>query len=201
MLEKLLRSKAEVRVLGIALFEDGLHLREIARRAGVSPFEAKKELDNLVSIGVLQSEKKGNLQMFHSDRHCPFFSDLKNLYQKTEGIFYQLRDAMKGVKNIDYAFVYGSTAAGMEKKSSDIDLMVIGLVDENDVARRIFRKQRMMKREINYVVWSPADLKEKIENKSVFLNNLVKGKLVFISGDKDEFVRTVEKGRDKKNRS
>lgn len=40
-LELLLRSTAEAKVNRVVLFSDGLHLREIARRAGISSFEAK----------------------------------------------------------------------------------------------------------------------------------------------------------------
>ena len=44
MLNLILRSKAEVKVLSVILFQDGLHLREIARQANISPFEARREI-------------------------------------------------------------------------------------------------------------------------------------------------------------
>jgi len=199
MLERLLRSGAEVKILGVVLFSDNLHLREIARRAEVSSYEAKKELDNLTQIGVLRSERKGNQIVFYANKSCPFFIDLKNLYQKTEGIFSALNDGLTGLEKIDYAFVYGSVAAGKEGEKSDIDLMVIGGINEDELSKRIFTIQAKMKREINFILWSSDDLKGKIEKKSTFLNNILKGKPVFLIGDKHEFVRIVEKGYGKKN--
>ena len=82
MLERLFRSKAEVSVLGVVLFSESLHLREIARRAGISSSEAKKELDNLVDLGLLFTERKGNLVLFYSDRRCTFLEDLRNVFLK-----------------------------------------------------------------------------------------------------------------------
>ncbi len=100
MLEKLFRSKAEVKVLGIVLFEDGLHLREIARRAAVSPYEAKKELDNLIALGILIKEKQGNQLLFRSYPSCPFLEDLRSIYRKTEGVFKELKNAVSARKSI-----------------------------------------------------------------------------------------------------
>jgi DNA-binding MarR family transcriptional regulator len=82
MLERLFRSKAEVSVLGVVLFSESLHLREIARRAGISSSEAKKELDNLVDLGLLFTERKGNLVLFYTDRRCAFLDDLRNVFIK-----------------------------------------------------------------------------------------------------------------------
>ena len=56
MLETLLYSKAEVDVLGIVLFEDGLHLREIARRAKRPAPQAMRELNRLVRAGLLRHD-------------------------------------------------------------------------------------------------------------------------------------------------
>ncbi|MCK4319010.1 hypothetical protein KAW38_00370 [Candidatus Micrarchaeota archaeon] len=86
MLERLLRSKAEVSILGIVLFQEGLYLREIARMASLSPSEAKKELDNLVSLGVLRKKRHGNQVFFSLNANCPFLDELKGLYLKTEGV-------------------------------------------------------------------------------------------------------------------
>jgi len=80
MLERLFRSKAEVGVLKVVLFTEGLHLREIARRAGIPSSHAKRELDNLAGLGLLFTERKGNLVLFYTDRRCPFLEDLRNLF-------------------------------------------------------------------------------------------------------------------------
>lgn len=114
MLERLIRSKAEVKILGVVLFREGLHLRDIARTADVSVSETKRELDILHSIGLLKKEKRGNQIIFTIDKDCGFYQDLKALYQKTEGMFAELKGALSNRNDIAYAFIYGSVASGME---------------------------------------------------------------------------------------
>ena len=199
MLERLLRSKAEVSVLGIVLFQEGLYLREIARMASLSPSEAKKELDNLVSLGVLRKKRHGNQVFFFLNDNCPFLNELKGLYLKTEGIFEHLRSSLKGVKGIKYTFIFGSMAKMQEKETSDLDLLVVGKIDEDVLAGKILNIQKGLKREINYILWSLEDLDEKIKKKSSFLKNIMNKKQIWLVGDKDEFIRVVEKGHNKKN--
>ncbi len=187
MLEKLFRSKAEVKVLGTVLFEDGFHLREIARRASVSPYETKKELDNLIALGILTKEKQGNQLLFRSNPSCPFLEDLRNIYRKTEGIFSELAKAI-AAPGVAYAFIFGSMAGGAVRQASDIDLMVIGDIDEDDLAARIFPIQKRSRRAINFILWSIPDLKDKARADSAFLKNIMEKDMVWLGGDRDEFI-------------
>lgn len=199
MLERLLRSKAEVKVLGVVLFTDNLHLREIARRAGVSPYEAKKELETLVGLGILTKRKNGLQVIFGANKNCPFLHDLKNLYQKTEGNFSRLRQALTHT-SIEYAFVFGSAASGEERPHSDIDVLIIGNMDEKEVADRIFEVQRDSDRAVNFILWSTDDLKEKLSKGSSFLLSVLGKKVVWLVGDAHEFGRAVKERPDKKDR-
>lgn len=193
MLEKLFRSRAEVAVLGIVLFTDGLHLREIARRAGVSPYGAKRELDNLVHVGILHSEKRGNQVLFSASPSCSFIDDLRNLFRKTEGLVSAIRAEVGKLGGIKYCFVYGSTATGRATDKSDIDLLIIGEAEESAIDRAILGLQKKSRREINFVFWSEKDFGRRLKQRSSFLGNITKRKYIWIAGDEDEFVRLAEK--------
>ncbi|MFH1520567.1 MAG: nucleotidyltransferase domain-containing protein [Candidatus Micrarchaeota archaeon] len=200
MLEKLLRSKAGVKLLGVALFNNGFHLRELARKANISPFEAKRELDILVDIGLLIRKKSGNQVLFYTNRDCSFLQDIKNLYQKTEGFFSLLKEAFSQL-NVDYAFVFGSMAKGTEKPNSDIDVMIIGDESDTNISDAIFNIQKKSKREINFILWSKKDFQEKLRSKNIFLSNILNQKIVWVMGDENEFGRIVKDGFSKKIRT
>jgi len=188
MLEKILKSKAEVNILGIVLFSEGLHLREIARRAEISSYEAKRELDNLIQLGVLRKEKKGNLVLFYSNPECPFLFELRNLYLKTEGIFAILKEKLP--KNLKYALIYGSMAKGDFNEKSDVDLLLIGDINEQKIESKILEIQKKVGREINYILWTEQELKQKIKRKGGFIKSILKNPIIMIIGDKNEFIRT-----------
>lgn len=191
-----MRSKAEVAVLNVVLFSDDLHLREIARQAGVSSYEAKKELDNLVQLGILLSEKKGNQVFFYANTRCSFLEDLRNLFSKTEGIITKIREKLRKLEEIRYCLVFGSAAAGRISEKSDIDLLAVGKITEEKLASVILELQKKTKREINFILWTEKDFHKKLMEKSAFLGNITKKKIVWISGDYDEFIRLVKEAYD-----
>lgn len=191
MLEKLFRSKAEVAVLNIVLFSDGLHLREIARRAGVSSYEAKRELDTLSEIGILESDRRGNQVIFNAHEGCTFLDDLRGIFRKTEGAMTKVKGGLADFPGITYCLVFGSAAKGRASERSDIDLLVIGDVDADDLDQEILILQKGIRREINHIHWSVKDFRKKLKAKSPFLKN-ISADFIWIGGDKDEFVRAVE---------
>ncbi len=192
MLERIFRSNAEVQILKVVLFEDGFHLRRIAKEADVSPYEAKRELDNMVSLGILKKEKEGNMVFFYKNNACPFLIDLRNIYSKTEGFFFELKKTIEKINGIEYAFVFGSFAKGNFGPKSDIDLMIIGNANEMEISREIFKLQKKTMREINFIIWNKNDLKNKIEKKSNFLYNISNNKK-WIVGDEHEFVSIIKR--------
>lgn len=201
MLERLLRSGAEVRVLGVVLFSDGLHLREIARRAGVSPPEAMRELNNLVSLGALVRKTSGNACLFFLNRDCLFVNDLKGLYLKTEGLVPLLKKEVSEIKGLKYCFIYGSFARGGFGAGSDVDVLLVGNVSVLEVSR-VFGGLLVAGKsvnELNYVVWSNADFDDKVKEGSAFFKSVLKNRKVWLFGDEREFKRDVEKARGSKS--
>ncbi len=193
MLERLLRSRAEVAVLGVVLFSDGLHLREVARRSGVSPYEAKRELDLLERIGMLSKSQKGNLSIYELNPLCPFVPELKGLYLKSEGAIPLLREKLLQLPAIKYSFVYGSFASGDFTERSDMDLLVIGGVSAEELDRVCFDVQKKTGREINYILWSGGDLTKKVREGGAFILSIVKKEKIWLAGDEDGFERDAKK--------
>jgi predicted nucleotidyltransferase len=201
MLEKLLRSRAEVAVLGIVLFSDGLHLREIARRSGVSPPEAKRELDLLVLLGVLAKTCKGNMSIYAQNASCPFLSELKGLYLKTEGPIPRLKEALAKMGGAKYAFVYGSFASGNFTERSDIDLFMVGNIESEKLDRVCFDVQTNTAREINYILWNEGDWQKKLKEGGAFVSSMIKNRKIWLVGAEDGFKRDALKTGNPKNRA
>jgi len=187
MLEMLIKSKIAVSVIGIALFHDGLHLREIARRACTSSFQAKRELDALVALGVLGKEKRGNMCIYHQRKESPIFGDLRNLYLKTDGVAGEIADRLLKVKGISRAFIYGSMAGGTFGERSDVDLMVVGAADDSVLSQAMLEAQKRTGREINYILWGEKDYAQKVKEKGAFFKSVSAGKKIWLMGEKNGF--------------
>ncbi len=191
MLQRLFGSGARIRILGVVLFKDGLHLREIARIAGASASETKGELDNLIEVGVLKSERIGNVVIFSVNQKCPFINELISIYMKTEGIIKQLQQAISGISGIKYAFVYGSIPRGNFREKSDLDLFIIGSANDEQIASACLTAQKNSEREINFILWSEADFIGNLMKEHSFAKGVAKNKKIWLAGDEDGFERIV----------
>ncbi len=185
MLEKLFTSKTRVKLLTLFLLnpETELYVREIARKTGKNTNAIRRELNNLEDIGLLLSEKKGNLKYYTINNKMPIYIELTNIILKTGGVRKTLSENLTRLGCIETAFIYGSFASGSAGGKSDIDIFIIGQVHENELIRRIEKLEKELCREINYVIFTPAEFSKRIKNNDPFIKNVLNEKRVMLIGD------------------
>jgi len=172
-------------VLGLLLLHPGesFHLREIARATNTQPGTLRRELAQLADAGVLSREKVGNLVRYQADTACPIYDELRGILKKTAGMADVLRAELAALSDkISVAFVYGSVASGAERRSSDIDVLVVGSVSFEEVVGALHSSQEQLRREINPNVYSLAEFKKKAKEKGSFLARVLKEPKLFILG-------------------
>ncbi len=194
MLERLFTSKTRVRILAEILLNSDreYHIRELSRIVDISPIYVQKELKNLQSLGLLTSRKQGNMVLYTLDKHSTISDDLKRIFLKTEGVGAEILKNL-GKAEIQYALIYGSFAKGAETTRSDIDLLVIGDVDEDILLRSISKAEGKVGREINYLLWTPKEFAQKARQKIPLLLEILKTDVVMIIGEQREFKRLIKK--------
>lgn len=177
------------RVLGL-LFgnsDQSYYVRQIAVAVGTKPGTIAPELGLLTDLGLLVSKRVGNQVFYRANQDSPVFPEIKTLVAKTVGVFHLLRSALKPLSDrIQLAFVYGSLAKQEETAQSDVDLMVVGQVELDEVLGRLQAVEQQIQRTINPNVYSSEDFKAKLVSGSHFVVSVVRGPKVFIVGDKDE---------------
>lgn len=120
------------------------------------------------------------------------FDELKRIFMKYEFLDEMIRRELPA--GIKYALIYGSFARGMEQANSDIDLLVIGSVDEDKILKPISNLERETGRVINYNLWSEEEFFQKAREKIPLLNEIQKTPVMMIAGDEGEFNRTIRQG-------
>ena len=172
-------------VLGLLLLhpDESFHLREIARATHTQPGTLRRELTQLADAGVLSREKVGNLVRYKADPACPIFDELRGILKKTAGVADVLRSALASLGDkVSLAFVYGSVASGAERRSSDIDVMVVGSASFEEVVGVLHASQEELRREINPTVFSMAEFKKKAAEKNSFVARVLKEPKLFVQG-------------------
>lgn len=134
------------------------HVRELARELDRSPTIVGAELDRLERSGILTSERIGRARRFRVDEGSPIASEIRSLVRKTIGVEARLRAALADLPGLEAAFLYGSYARGDERPASDLDLFVIGAVDQEALTERLADVERELDRDVNVATFERAEI-------------------------------------------
>ncbi len=178
------------RVLGWLLLhpDTKLHVRELARLTDTHAGSLHRELARLADAGLLLRSTQGNQVLYQANRMSPVFQELAGLFRKTSGVVGVLQNALRPLgADIKYALVFGSVARGEETAHSDVDVLVVGDLDFVGVVRALHPCQEILGREVNPVLYSPTELKQKIVEGDAFIRELMDRPRLFIQGVDDDF--------------
>ena len=163
------------------------HLRDVARRTGLALGTVRRELKGLVQAGILTEVRDGNRTYYQADTGCPVIPDLTALMRKTAGLADVLRTALKPLAGrIDAAFIYGSEASGKATTGSDVDLAVVGDVDEMALHRAVGLAEQQLSRTVNYTLLSRREFRRRRKERGGFLARILGGPKIAILGNSDE---------------
>jgi len=168
------------------------YLRELERMLDISVANIRRELLSLEKNDLFKKEKIGNQVHFFLNKQSPIFDDVKRIVSKTIGVEALIKSGLKKVTNIDAAFIFGSFAREKEDNFSDIDLMIIGEPDENILISRISSIESVLKREINYNIFSIKDIKKGLKNQDVFLEEIMANPKIFVIGNENDMGKIIE---------
>ncbi|MBI5681633.1 MAG: nucleotidyltransferase domain-containing protein [Deltaproteobacteria bacterium] len=162
------------------------YLRELERILDIPVSMIRKELAHLEDTGIFVSSKKGNLVYYSLNKSYPLFEELKSIVFKTIGIQGLLKETLSKIKGIEVAFIYGSFAKKEDAAISDIDLFIVGKIDDSRLSREIRKLEEVLKREINYSVFTRDEFKKKAKERDSFIIDLLENPKIFIVGGQDD---------------
>lgn len=190
MLGSLYISKSKIRRDLLSLFftntSEKYYLRELQRLLGYSAGSIRRELLKFMEDNLFETEKVGNLLYYSLNSKHPLYKELKSIVAKTIGVEGLLKKALLSISKIDIAFIYGSFAAGKEKHSSDIDIMVIGDPNTSSLNENISILEKKLEREINPTIYSTEEYKSKKKEKSGFIMDILNNPKIMLIGTKND---------------
>nr|WP_319372351.1 nucleotidyltransferase domain-containing protein [uncultured Methanobacterium sp.] len=186
MLTKLFTSNTRSKIITIFMLnpDDELYVREITKKINENINSVRRELSNLEDMGLLISRKAGNLKYFRLNKDFYLYSELYSMVMKTEGVARLLKDIEKWGP-INLAFIYGSFASQKADPNSDIDLCIVGSIDEANFIRELNSLEKKLSREINYIKLSNEEFQEKIDKKDPFIMEILREPKIMIVGELD----------------
>lgn len=157
-----------------------LHLRELARGAHTSAGTAARELGRLEASGLVTRETEGRQVYFQANTASPIYQPVRNLVQRTIGAAEVLRRHLAGLVAVESAMIFGSYASGTMKPTSDIDLLVIGTPDRDDLTDRLEQASRELGRPVNEVVMTAGEAAERRARRDGFMASIEAAPIIAI---------------------
>ncbi|MBL7085451.1 MAG: nucleotidyltransferase domain-containing protein [Candidatus Omnitrophica bacterium] len=158
------------------------YVRELASIIGEDAGNLSRELRKLEKEGIFESFSKGNLKFYSLNKDYPLFKEVKKIIFKTEGVEAVLKNLISRHKGVSFAFIYGSYAKNKEKKTSDIDLVIVGKFSLNVFTRQIRKLESRLNREINFSYYSKEDFDKQRQKRGTFLDIILKDKIIILKG-------------------
>jgi DNA-binding transcriptional ArsR family regulator len=133
--------------------EASYSVTELARQFKVSQSTVSREADRLADAGLVQEERRGNMRLLRADPTNPLARPLTELLALTYGPAAVLADLLPPIAGVDEAYIYGSWAARYSGESGppprDVDVLVVGDADDDDLADAAQAAERRLGREVN----------------------------------------------------
>jgi len=163
--------------------DENYYVRELSNLINEDPGNLSRELKRLEDEGLYTSMTKGRIKFFSLNKRYPLFKELKKIIFKTEGVQGRLKELVQRYGGITLAFLYGSYAKNGERKTSDIDLVVVGKFPRNPFTRDVRQLELKLNREINFTLYDENEFSKERKKEGGFLNLVLKDKIIVLKGD------------------
>jgi predicted nucleotidyltransferase len=116
-----------------------------------------REVDRVERAGLLRSRKIGNTRLVRANTDSPYYEGLSSVLVRAFGVPAVLAEAVRKVGGVAGAFVFGSWAARYlgedgERPVEDIDLLVLGEPDRDELYAQIDRAAQRLGRQVQVTI-------------------------------------------------
>lgn len=163
------------------------YLREISRKIHMGAGTVQRELARLVAANLVVRQVQGRHVYYGANSRSPVYREMRGLIIKTFGLADIVRDALRPFRDgIGYAFIHGSQADGTSAAESDVDLMIVGDLDEMKLHRAIGKAEGRLGRAIQYSLLTTEEFSRRKKEKGGFVDRVASGKKIVLVGDGHE---------------
>ena len=183
MIDSLFGSKTRVKLLHLFLNnpEKSFYVREITRMIDEQINSVRRELANMVSVGIVQQDAIDNKLYYSVNEDYPYIKPLAAIFsdKNTEdGIgaasSVSWKDSLGRMRGLRLAIISGKLVVG---SSSAVDLLLVGDNMSAVTIKNLVKKiEKDRKTEINYAVISYDDFYYRMSVKDRFIMDIVRNK-------------------------
>lgn len=181
MIDSLFGSKTRVKLLYLFLnnLEKSFYVREITRMIDEQINSVRRELANMVSVGIVKQDAIDNKLYYSVNEDYPYvkplmviFSDKNNDDKKPASASWE--DSIKRIRGLKIAITAGKLDIG---SIASVDLLLVGdNMSAVAIKNLIKRIEKAKKSEINYAIMTYDDFYYRMSVKDRFIMDIIRNK-------------------------
>lgn len=179
MVEQLFGSKTRVKLLQLFYGNPNrsFYVREITRKIDEQINSVRRELANLLSIGIISSENTNNKLYYEVNQKYDYYKPLSQIFSnsvsKTSVEEAEKDDELKILGNVDLAILTGQFT---RDERSGVDLLLVGDLNQTQVGKYVAELEKKENRVIRYATMPSAEYSYRINLNDRFLTTVLESK-------------------------
>lgn len=188
MIDALFGSKTRVKLLHLFLNNPNraFYVREITRKIDEQINSVRRELANMLSVGIIKSDSSNNRLYYEINQDYPHYKPLREIFadEKLESeaaASVESNDWQKRLKplgDVRAAIFSGSLVRG---SSSSVDVLLVGNINKTQAKKFVKELEEDEGHSLNYTIMSYEDFYYRLSIKDRFIVTIVTGKHTVIA--------------------
>jgi hypothetical protein len=187
MIDKLFGSKTRVKLLHLFMNHPGqsFYVREITRLIDEQINSVRRELSNMLEIGVITSQTADNKLYYEVNQRYEYYTALRAIFAgeaisadqanivTTDGVNEQEVTIIQGIPSLRLAILAGVLVKG---STASVDVVLVGNVATQKVKAAISMIEKLEGREINYTVLPYDEFYYRLSVRDKFITEILAAK-------------------------
>lgn len=204
MIEQLFGSKTRVKLLQLFYSNPNrsFYVREITRKIDEQINSVRRELGNLLSIGIITSDNTNNKLYYEVNQKYEYYKPLQEIFgggvkktaKKATVADAEVEQDLKSIGRVELAVYTGQFT---RDDSVGIDFLVVGDVNTNALQKYVDQLEAQENKSIRYTVMSPADFHYRKQIRDRFVVSIQQAKKQVLVDTGNLLADTPEQQEDK----
>ena len=187
MIDKLFGSKTRVKILHLFMNHPGqsFYVREITRLIDEQINSVRRELSNMLEVGIITSDTSDNKLYYQVNQRYEFYTALRAIFAgeaisaqqastaTTDGVNEQEITIIKDIPSLRLAILAGVLVKG---STASVDVLLVGNVSTQKVRAAMSMIEKLEGREINYTVLPYDEFYYRLSVRDKFLTEILSAK-------------------------
>lgn len=174
MIEQLFGSKTRVKLLQLFYSNPNrsFYVREITRKIDEQINSVRRELANLLNVGIISSDSNNNRLYYEVSQKYEYYKPLQQIFGSAPIVSEPITDTeedkqtMKLLGNVELILFTGKFT---RDERSGIDILIVGDVNQTQVSKYVAELEQAEGKELRYVTMDPKEFAYRNEVNDRFL--------------------------------